>query len=60
VQLPLGITIPIGPNLTMHGTVVNDTLKLTGGDSDTSTSLTMKHGSKTDFTNACKSLSPLG
>jgi len=60
VQLAFGVTIPIGPNHTMHGNVVNDTLKLTGGDKDTSTALDMKHGSKADFTNACKSLSPLG
>jgi hypothetical protein len=60
VPVILGITIPIGPTLTMHGAVANNTLRLAGGDSNASTSLDMKHGSKADFTAACKSLSPLG
>ncbi len=60
IPLILGITLPIGPSLTMHGNVTNDIFHLTGGDSNTSTLLDMKHGSKADFTTACKSLSPLG
>lgn len=60
VPVVFGITVPIGPNLTMHGNVANDTLQLTGGDSSKSTTLAMKHGSKTDFEAACKQLNPLG
>jgi hypothetical protein len=60
VSLPLGIQIPIGPSLTMHGNATSSAFHLTGGDSGTSTTLDMKHGSKDDFMNACKSLSPLG
>jgi hypothetical protein len=60
VPVVFGITVPIGPSLTLHGDAMNDALKLTGGDSNTSATLTMKHGSKADFTAACKQLKPLG
>jgi len=60
VPIIFGIQIPIGPSLTMHGNATNNTFHLTGGDSGASTSLDMKHGSKADFTAACKSLTPLG
>ncbi len=60
IPLLLGIVLPIGPSLHMQGNVVNNTFHLTGGDSSATTSLDMKHGSKADFTAACKSLAPLG
>lgn len=60
ISLPLGFSLPIGPQFDMHGNVHNDVLSFFGGDGNVSTALSMKHGSKTDFTNACKSLSPLG
>lgn len=60
VPLLLGITLPIGPSLQLHGNVANGSFHLTGGDSNAPTSLDMRHGTKADFTVACKSLSPLG
>jgi hypothetical protein len=60
VPLPLGISVPIGPSLTMHGAVANNHLQLTGGSSTASTSLDMRHGTKADFLAACKTLTPLG
>lgn len=60
ISLPLGFTLPIGPQLDMHGNVNHSVLSFFGGNGNVSTALSMKHGSKTDFTAACKSLSPLG
>ncbi len=60
VPLLLGITLPIGPSLQLHGNAANGSFHLTGGDGNAPTALDMKHGTKADFTAACKSLSPLG
>jgi len=59
IPLVLGFTLPIGPSLHLHGNATNSGLDLTGGSSNASTSLDMKHGTKADFTAACKSLSPV-
>jgi hypothetical protein len=60
VPVAFGFSLPLGPTLTMHGNVASSILHLTGGDSNAATTLDMKHGSKNDFTKACKSLAPLG
>lgn len=60
ITLPLGFAFPLGPQLNLRGNVANNTLTLTGGNGNATTTLAMKHGSKADFTAACKSLSPLG
>lgn len=60
ISLPLGFSLPVGPQLDMHGNVHNGVLSFFGGNGNVSTALAMKHGSKTDFTKACTSLSPLG
>jgi hypothetical protein len=61
ISLPLGLSLPIGPQLTMHGNIIHDKLTFLGGDSNgTTTTLAMQQGSKSDFTTACKSLSPIG
>lgn len=60
ISLPLGLSLPIGPQLTMHGNIIHDKLTFLGGDGNATTTLAMQQGSKSDFTKACKSLSPIG
>ena len=60
ISLPLGLSLPIGPQLSMHGNIIHDKLTFLGGDSNATTTLAMQQGSKSDFTKACKSLSPIG
>src|SRR5579884_1249719 len=61
LSLPFGFSLPIGPQLKMHGNIIHGKLTFLGGDSKgTTTVLAMQHGSKSDFTRACQSLSPLG
>jgi hypothetical protein len=60
VPIVLGVRLPIGPSLQMHGNATSSSFHLTGGDRNTSTSLDMQHGTKTTFRAACKALSPLG
>lgn len=60
IPLLLGVVLPLGPQLTLHGNVVNNVLKVSGGNANAASSFELKHGSKADFTAACKSLSPLG
>ena len=60
VPLILGISLPLGPSLTMQGTVTNGRLHLSGGSGTASTSLDLQHGTQADFLAGCKTLSPLG
>ncbi len=58
VSAPLGLRLLVGPSLQMRGTIANGTFHLTGGGSNTPTTMTLKHGSMASFTAACHSLSP--
>jgi hypothetical protein len=60
VPLVLGIRLPLGPRLQMQGNATSSSFHLTGGDRNTSTSLDMRHGTRTTFMAACRTLSPLG
>jgi hypothetical protein len=59
VPVIFGFQLPIGPTLQMHGDATTSAFHMIGGDRTTSTSLTMKHGTKAAFTTACHALSPL-
>ena len=56
----LGFTLPLGPSLQLEGAATTRSFHLLGGNSTTSTSLTMKHGSQASFLAACRALAPLG
>jgi hypothetical protein len=60
VPVILGVRLPIGPQLQMHGNATTSSFHLIGGDGHAATSLDMTHGTKAAFTTACHALSPLG
>jgi len=59
VSGPIGIRVLVGPQLQMKGTIVSGTFHLTGGSSNTPTTMTLRHGTKTSYTSACHTLAPL-
>lgn len=59
VPVILGVRVPIGPQLQLHGSATSSTLHLLGGDQSVATVLDMHHGSRATFTTACHSLAPL-
>jgi hypothetical protein len=59
VSGPVGIHVLVGPNLQLQGSISNGSFHLTGGGGNTPTTLTMTHGTKTNYTSACHTISPL-
>jgi hypothetical protein len=60
VPVLLGISLPIGPRLQLHGNATRTSLHLIGGDRNTAASLGLKHGTEAAFMIACQTLAPLG
>src|SRR5215467_11248433 len=56
VSGPIGLRVLVGPQLQMKGTIASGTFHLTGGGSNTPTTMTLRHGTKTDYTSACHTL----
>jgi hypothetical protein len=60
VPLVAGFSLPIGPNLKLHGSATPTRLRLTGGDSHVVAAADLRHGTRAAFTTACRALAPLG
>jgi hypothetical protein len=60
VPVVAGFSLPIGPNLKLHGSATPTRLRLTGGDSHVAAALDLQHGTRAAFMTACHALAPLG
>jgi hypothetical protein len=59
IPLLLSLVLPLGPSLHLEGAASPSRFHLVGGDGNASTTLDVRHGTKSAFMAACESLAPL-